>query len=108
MNGFLWRVIFVDPDDERLVDRTNTLRVATTAPSDLSVYLSEDLVSNPDFLLTVLTHELSHCVMYSYGLLHSIHMMVEPRYWIRAEEWICNFMANYGGRIFSLAAEILR
>ena len=106
MNGLHWQVIFVEPDDERLVDRTETLRVATTDPNSLCVYLSNDLEG--EFLNTVLIHELSHCVMFSYNLLHDIHMMVDPRYWIRAEEWICNYMANYGERLVDLASQILR
>ena len=105
MNGYRWQVIFVDPEDSRLMDRTETQRVATTDPNTLCIYLSDEL--EEPFLRTVLAHELSHCVMFSYGLLHDIHMMVDPRYWIRAEEWICNFLANYGERIFSLTNEIL-
>lgn len=26
--------------------------------------------------------------------------MVRPEYWIEAEEWVCNFIADYGMTIF--------
>lgn len=27
--------------------------------------------------------------------------MVKPEYWIEAEEWICNYIADYGTKIFT-------
>ena len=33
--------------------------------------------------------------------------MVHPRYWLEAEEWVCNFIADYGMKIFSIAYNIL-
>lgn len=44
----------------------------------------------------VLTHEICHCVLYSYGLLYDIHTAVKKDYWILAEEWVCNFLYDYG------------
>lgn len=43
----------------------------------------------------------------SYGLLDDIHKVVKPEYWILAEEWVCNFIADYGAKIFSIAYSIL-
>ena len=105
MNGSLWRVCFVDNDDPMLVDRTGELTVATTDPTTLRVYISNDL--DGSFLTRVLIHELGHCAMFSFGLLDDIHRMVQPRYWIEAEEWICNFIADYGMKIFSTAYRVL-
>lgn len=105
MNGYLWRVCFVDNDDPMLVDRTGELTVATTDPTTLRVYISNDL--DGSFLTRVLIHELGHCAMFSFGLLDDIHRMVQPRYWIEAEEWICNFIADYGMKIFSTAYRVL-
>ena len=42
------------------------------------------------------THELGHCIIFSFHLLDDIHQMVHPRYWVEAEEWLCNFVADYG------------
>lgn len=33
--------------------------------------------------------------------------MVKPEYWIEAEEWICNFMADYGFTIYSAAFKVV-
>lgn len=101
MNGYLWQVKIVNPYDPKLVDRTRKLRVATTDPSDLCIYLSSKLTGN--FLITVLIHELGHCAIVSFGLIPEIHRMVKPEYWIEAEEWICNFIADYGILIFKSA-----
>lgn len=45
--------------------------------------------------------------MISFGLLKAIHRMVKPEYWIDAEEWVCNFIADYGYGIFQIADYIL-
>lgn len=105
MNGYLWKVIFVDPNSDLLVDRTNTLRIATTDPVTYCVYLSNALEG--DLLNKVLIHELGHCTMVSFNLLEDIHRMVKRKYWIEAEEWVCNFIADYGRKIFSVAYSII-
>lgn len=33
--------------------------------------------------------------------------MVKPEYWVEAEEWACNFIANYGKTIFDTAYSVL-
>ena len=40
-------------------------------------------------------------------LLDDIHRMVKHQYWVEAEEWVCNFIADYGLKIFSVAYSIL-
>ena len=105
MNGYLWTVYFVDPDSDLLVDRTDTKTIATTDPETYCIYLSNAL--RGDLLNKVLIHELGHCTMISFHLLDDIHRMVKRRYWMEAEEWVCNFIADYGLRIFSTAYRIL-
>lgn len=97
--------MFVDPRSDLLVDRTGTLTVATTDPNTRCVYISNAL--SGDLLNRVLIHELGHCVMISYNLLDDIHRMVYPEYWVEMEEWICNFIADYGLQIFTAAYQIL-
>lgn len=104
MNGYLWSVRFVSPYSSKLIDRTGELRVATTDPEDLCVYLSSAL--SGDFLLKVLKHELVHCVIFSYGLLKDIHRYTYKELWVEAEESVCNFIANYGDEIIFLAKDI--
>ena len=105
MNGYSWRVCYVDADDPMLVDRTGRVTVATTDPGTLTVYILRDL--DGEFLTRVLIHELGHCAMFSFGLLDDIHRMVHPRYWLEVEEWVCNFIADYGMTIFDTAYAIL-
>ena len=105
MNGYFWHVYFVNPSSSLLIDRTCSRRVATTDANTLCIYLSEEL--RDGFLKTVLIHELGHAAMFSYGLLSVIHSFVRPSQWIEAEEWICNFIANYGDEIFNIANDIL-
>lgn len=104
MNGDLWRVKIVSPHNPKLVDRTRNLRVATTDPNDMCVYLSSSLGS--DFFFTVLIHELGHCAIFSFDLLDYIHKRVPPEYWVDVEEFICNFIADYGLKIFKTAYQL--
>ena len=105
MNGYLWQIEYVEFDNPVLVDRTGTLTVATTDPVTCRIYISNTLQG--DFLQRVLCHELGHVTMISYNLLNEIHRMVRPKYWIEMEEWICNFLADYGLSIFKIAYSLL-
>lgn len=101
LNGELWEVNIVPQNSSELWDRTGNMRVATTDPETHQVYLSE--VLRGELFSRVLIHELGHCAMVSFGLLEEIHRMVPPEYWIDAEEFICNFIADYGMKIFQAA-----
>lgn len=105
LNGYLWRIEFVDPSDQMLVDRTGSRTVATTDPKTKCVYLSSTLQG--DFLARVLIHELGHCALVSFNLLDEIRRTVRPEYWVEAEEWVCNFIADYGLKIFTTAYSVL-
>lgn len=101
LNGITWRIQIVPPSSHYLTDRTGLIRVATTDPDTNRIYLSNRLCGS--FKTRVLLHELGHATMVSYGLLDELHRFVEPEYWIEAEEWVCNFIADYGRKIFSVA-----
>lgn len=105
MNGYLWKIRDVSPNSPLLVDRLGESCVATTDPRTRCIYLSNQL--KEDFRTRVLLHELGHCVMFSYDLLDEIHRMVEPEHWVETEEWICNFIADYGREIFRTAYDTL-
>lgn len=100
-----WQVRMASPYSPMLTDRTGVQTVATTDPASQTIYLS-GLLSG-DFLNRVLIHELGHAAMSEFGLLDDIHRMVRPEYWVDAEEWTCNFIADYGVRIYAAAYEIL-
>lgn len=91
--------------DSALIDRTGERRLATTDPSNFTIYLVDSL----DGLLleTVLIHEICHAIIVSYDLLSSIHMLVLPDKWIETEEWLCNFIVIYGGQVFEVASDLL-
>lgn len=101
MNGYPWHIRVVDPGSPLLVERTGRLTVAVTDPNVLTIYISGAL--RDPFLTRVLIHELGHCALFSYGLLDDIHSLVHPRHWIEVEEWVCNFIADYGWQIFQIA-----
>lgn len=105
MNGVTWAVRRVAPDDPVLVDRTGTLTVATTDPVTHEVCVDRTL--RGEFLSRVLVHELGHCALFSYGLIDGLRRMVRPAYWDEAEEWVCNFLADYGTRVLETAWDLL-
>lgn len=105
MNGYLWRICYVNPNSRMLIDRSGRLTLGTTDPVSRIVYLSDHLYG--DQLVKVLIHELGHCALISFGLVNEIHKMTKRDYWIYAEEWVCNIIANYGMLIFSIAKDIL-
>lgn len=104
MNGYHWHVKMVDPNSPELVDRTGLRTVATTNPETKTLCLSMELYG--PFFTTVLIHELGHCTMISFGLIEEIHRMVKPEYWVDAEEFMCNFIADYGMMIFRIAYQL--
>lgn len=105
LNGDLWRIVITNPHSSQLVDRTGRLTVATTDPLTRTIYMSEALTG--DFFMHVLIHELGHCAIISFSLSDDIHRMVRPEYWIEAEEWVCNFIADYGEQLFKIAYRVV-
>ena len=105
VNGHQWHMIFVEPWDPVLVDRTGEMRVATTDPITNCVYLSKEL--SGDFLRHVVAHELGHVFMLSYGVLAQLHGMSKPKYWIDIEEWICNLIADHASAISTMTSDLI-
>lgn len=105
LNGYFWRVVIVDQSDLRLIDRTGNSRLATTDPSMREVCLSN--VLSGDMLSRVLIHEIGHATLVSYGLLEELHAMVYPDMWVKAEEWVCNLVADHGAEMQAVAYRIL-
>ena len=105
MNGVRWTIEKVPPGSPELVDRTGSRTVATTDPATRRVCLSEALGGR--FEVTVLIHELAHCVMVSYGLIDEIRRMTYPAYWVEMEEFVCNVIADHGERIYQVAYQVV-
>lgn len=104
-NGESWRVERVAWDDPVLVDRTGHLCIGVTDPKTMTVYLADWL--DGELLARVLIHEMAHATMWSNGLIRDITKMAMPDKRIQLEEWICNFMADYGMGIYQNAAKTL-
>lgn len=92
------------PYSSELVDRTGELRIATTDPADSTVYLAYNIPK--DIFHHVIIHELGHCVMLSYHLIPYIRRVVHPEYWIEAEEWVCNLIADHGVQVENIYQRI--
>lgn len=101
MNGIPWKIVLVESDSTDLIDRTGCLTVGVTDPRTKTIYISNAIGGM--FLYRVIIHELGHCTMWSYGLLHDIHRMTKREYRVEMEETICNILADYGLQIFQIA-----
>ena len=105
INGYPWHIKFVTSSSPMLVDRTGNKTLATTDPRTFTVFISSDIPYN--LLQTVLVHELGHCIIVSYNLFDEIERFVVPEYQEYAEEWICNFIADYGYEILDQIKPII-
>ena len=105
MNGLHWRIRFVNPNSDILIDRTLSKTVAVTDPDTMTIYLSNKL--RGEFLTRVVLHELSHAMMYSYHYLDEIHRYCKKQYWIEMEELIANLIADRAYEIFQRAYDIV-
>ena len=105
INGNIWKVKFVKPTSGYLIDRTNTIRVATTDPELKTNLLSSSL--SVDNLKRVHNHEMTHVVLWEYDFISRIHEYCYPQFAIKMEEDICNILADYGEIIFQKAYSIL-
>lgn len=105
LNNYIWKIRTVPADSPYLVDRQGVLTVATTDPDELCVFLSEELTGN--FKKRVIAHEMGHATCFSFGLLPEIWECCYPDRRIQMEEFICNFVADYGERIFEITYKIM-
>ena len=105
MNGDYWRVRFVSPKDNILIDRTGSRTLAVSDYATKTISIANTLYG--ELLNRVFIHELGHCVMFSYGLIPDLHRMVKREYWIEAEEFVCNLFADYCGFVIRTAKDVL-
>lgn len=105
LNDIPWRVYYVRSNCPYLVDRTGNRRLATTDIRTNTIYIYEGLSGS--LLRRVTIHEIGHAAMKSFGIIDELHKMVRPEYWIEVEEWVCNFMADYGLDILRAGKEVL-
>lgn len=105
LNNYIWKVREVPANSPYLVDRQGVLTVATTDPGELCIFVSDKLQG--DFKKRVIAHEMGHAFCFSFGLLQEIWDCCYPDRRIQMEEFICNFVADYGERIFEITYKIM-
>ena len=105
MKGDLWRVQVVPSQDDVLIDRTGSRTLGVSDYSTHIISIANNL--HGELLNRVFIHELGHCVMFSYGLLPELHRMIKKRYWVDAEEFVCNILADYGQFVIRTTRDIL-
>lgn len=93
INGELWGVARVPAGDPRLIDRTDTPRLAVTDARDRMVYVRDDLT--PPLLDKVMLHEVAHAVTVSWGLLPDVRSGVVRGDIIDVEEWAAQLVENH-------------
>ena len=96
INKTKWHLKFVPVGSHQLTRSDGTLTIGMTDANTHFIYLSDKLYG--DLLEHVLCHELCHCVCFSYN----ISLPIET------EEWLCNFMADYGKEIIYLLDDLLQ
>lgn len=105
MNGVRWDVMGADAGSTALIDRTGTATVATTDPQTGTIRISDGIGGG--MLERVMLHEAAHAALVSFGLLDGLHGLARPGFEIEAEEWACNFLADYGIDVFRAAYGML-
>jgi len=101
----MWRIVRVKPSDPSLIDRTHTLRLATTDPENRTIYVSDDIY--PPLLDQVLLHEVAHAFTFSYNILDYLHEIIPKQSWIAAEELIAQIVENFSVEASIILAESL-
>lgn len=93
INGELWGVTRVPAGDPRLIDRTDTPRLAVTDAIDRAIYVRSDLT--PPLLDKVMLHEVAHAITVSWGLLPDVRSSTLRGDVVGVEEWAAQLMENH-------------
>lgn len=95
-NGLLWNVQRIDNNNPILKRSDGSQTIGVTDRNTQTVYIAEALKGR--LLEKVLTHEVCHCAIFSYG----IYLTLEQ------EEKLCDFVATYGNEIFSITDKLIK
>lgn len=95
INGVPWKIRFVNPNSHNLRRNDGSITLGVTDNNDGCIYLSKALRGS--LLEHVLTHEIVHACVFSYGIYMSL----------KEEERLCEFIAIHGKEIFQKAKEVL-
>ena len=96
INGEIWYIKFVDPDDYMLMRSDGSISIGACDDPTKTIYINKYL--RGDFLKKVLCHEITHSAMFSYN----VEMSVQQ------EEILADLIATYGKEIISTTDRIFR
>lgn len=87
INDVEWNLCFVDKNDSIFTKADGTITIGVTDRNLKMIFISDALKGV--LLRKVLTHEICHACIFSYGIYLDLMQ----------EEYICEFVANYGAEI---------
>ena len=95
INGITWTIEYVEPNNPILRRNNGTWTIGCTDSKARTIYINNRL--NNYMNQKVLTHEICHALIFSYGIYFDL----------QTEELICDFIATYGLEIIELVEDIL-
>lgn len=95
INDTYWNLVFCNPRSNNLRTSEGDYVLGMCDNNVKTVYVADNLTDSKTE--HVICHELTHCVCFEYGI--SIP--------IETEEWLCNFMADYGKEIIYVLEDLL-
>lgn len=95
VNGVYWKVVFVNPSSDDLKRDDGSITLGVCDNNVKCIYMSSALKN--ELFVKVLIHELTHAWIFSYG----IYLTLEQ------EEFVCEFVSNYGRNILDMADELI-
>lgn len=105
LDGRVWRVVRVHPDDPALIDRTGTRTIATTDPKARIIRLSSDIPIQ--MLDVVMLHETAHAMSISRNLFDRISALIPAENRIAVEEWAAQMTAENSVETVAIASRAL-
>lgn len=95
INGILWNLIFVNPNDERLMRSDGLYSLAVTDWNEKDIFVSKN--TKGSYFRKIIAHELCHAFCFSFG----VHMPMEQ------EEYLSDWISIYGTDLIYLLDDIM-
>lgn len=96
INGIEWNILYVNPNSHLLQRSDGVFTFGVTDFPTRIVYINNRI--NGEMLTKVITHEIVHCLIFSYGIDYSID----------EEEKIADFIATFGREVINVADNIIK
>lgn len=95
VNGIVWELKFVKPNSRELIRDNGTRTIGMTNGLTHTIYIANNLQGR--MLDKVLSHELTHCLLFSYGI--EIDQALEEK--------LANWISIYGRELVYLLDDLL-